>query len=173
MNAPVYSPYFKTEYDQPEPVGKIGRGTHYSILSCAQWLDLSLNPKTGGKADIQTLAVIWDEDHDDRVIAAIEMAYLAGLLAPVRYIGERKGNLTVLVDDWLSPISKDPEYLRKWEAIANNLPDDDAWFVQVSEWNDQSSYSAIINDSFEDADSRTQNYLEMIDNLWNLGHSRP
>ncbi len=167
MNAPVYSPYFKTVYDQPEPVGKIGRGTHYSILRCAQWLDSSLKPHAGGKANIQTIAVIWDEDHDDRVIADIEMAYLAGLLAPVRFIGERKGNLTVLVDDRLSAISTDPEYLRKWEAIANNLPDDDAWFAQVSEWNDPSSYGAIISDS----DGRIQNYLQMIDNLWSLGQN--
>jgi predicted nucleic acid-binding protein len=53
----TYSPYFKTLYDQPEPIGRLGRGTHYSVLRCL------------GLSGFHDFAIIWDEDHDKRVIA--------------------------------------------------------------------------------------------------------
>jgi hypothetical protein len=41
--------------------------------------------------------VIWDEDHDERVIGVVERMYFAGLLHPVLFVGERKGSLTVVL----------------------------------------------------------------------------
>src|SRR5260370_21913517 len=91
-----YSAFFQTLHDEAKPVGKIGRGTHYSILRAQVWQDERLKPlKKGMLADF---AVIWDEDHDERVIEVIEWLYFEGLLSPIRFIGERKGSLTVLLD---------------------------------------------------------------------------
>ncbi|MGH7592632.1 MAG: hypothetical protein ACRELE_02070 [Gemmatimonadales bacterium] len=92
----IYSPFFQTLHDEPEPVGDFGRGTHYSVLRVPIWQDEWLNPRAQGA--LLDFAVIWDEDHDERVIDALEMLYFGGLLAPVRFIGERKGNLSVLID---------------------------------------------------------------------------
>jgi hypothetical protein len=60
------------------------------------WQDEWLNPIPQGA--LLDFAVIWDEDHDERVIQAIEEIYFGGLLGPARFIGERKGSLTVLID---------------------------------------------------------------------------
>jgi hypothetical protein len=91
-----YSPFFQTLHDETQPVGHLGRGTHYSVLRVPIWQDEWLNPL--GQASLLDFAVIWDEDHDERVIEVIEALYFGGLLAPVRFIGERKGNLSVLID---------------------------------------------------------------------------
>jgi hypothetical protein len=39
------------------------------------------------------------EDHDERVIELVEALYFGGILPPVRFVGERKGSLSVLIDD--------------------------------------------------------------------------
>ena len=91
-----YSPFFQTLHDETRPVGQLGRGTHYSVLRVPIWHDEWLNPLHQGV--LLDFAVIWDEDHDERVIDVIEGLYFGGLLAPVRFIGERKGSLSVLVE---------------------------------------------------------------------------
>ena len=93
-NYPQYSSLFTTIYDQPEPVGRIGRGTHYSILRSVEWLDVMRQPLK--VPQIHDFAIIWDEDHDVRLIDVLERLYLTGLLAPIQFIGERKAMLTVI-----------------------------------------------------------------------------
>jgi len=92
-----YSPFFETLHDETQPVGHFGRGTHYSVLRVPVWQDEWLNPTPRG--GLLEFAIIWDEDHDTRVIEVIEDLYFEGLLAPVRFIGERKGSLSVVIDD--------------------------------------------------------------------------
>src|SRR4051812_6684669 len=86
-----YSPFFQTLHDETRPVGQLGRGTHYSILRVPIWQDEWLNLLAQGL--LLDFAVIWDEDHDARVMEAVEALYFSGLLSPVRFIGERKGSL--------------------------------------------------------------------------------
>lgn len=90
-----YSPFFQTLHDEIQPVGRLGRGTHYSVLRVPIWQDEWLNPMP--QALFLDFAIIWDEDHDERVIEVVEALYLSGLLAPVRFIGERKGSLSVFI----------------------------------------------------------------------------
>ena len=92
---PVYSHLLSCIYDEPEPIGHIGRGAHYSVFRCAESRDVSWSPVS--PAQVHDFAVIWDEDHDTRVIAVAEALYAEGVLAPVQFIGERKGNLTVIL----------------------------------------------------------------------------
>lgn len=62
-----YSPLFQTLHDEIHPVGKLGRGAHYSVLRAPIWQSVLLKPlKQGAVLDF---AVIWD--HDDGVIGAI------------------------------------------------------------------------------------------------------
>src|SRR5687767_11217749 len=90
-----YSPFFQTLHDEPAPIGNIGRGTHYSILRALAFQDCF--GKTVLPARYHDFAVIWDEDHDDRVIPIIEQVYRIGLLPRFVYFGERKGMLTALL----------------------------------------------------------------------------
>jgi hypothetical protein len=88
-------PFFKTLHNETKPVGDFGRGTHYSVMRVPIWRDTLLRPMHQGA--MLDFAIIWDEDHDERVLKVIERIYFAGLLAPVRFIGERKGTLSVLI----------------------------------------------------------------------------
>lgn len=90
-----YSPFFQILYDEPKPTDRAGGGAHYSVLRAPIWHDDLLNPLPHG--DLLDFAVIWDQDHDLRVMAAIEEMYFGGLLSPVRFIGERDGRLSVLI----------------------------------------------------------------------------
>ena len=76
----TYSPFFQTLYDEQAPVGHLGRGTHYSVLRAAVFHDelgeiLPENRYKGPHAKFHDFAVIWDEDHDKRVIEVIEQIY--------------------------------------------------------------------------------------------------
>ena len=158
-----YSPYFDTAYDQPKPIGSIGRGTHYSILRCPQWRDNLMTPHNDGGARIQQFAVIWDEDHDERVISVIEEAYFLGLLGPVKFVGERKGSLTVLVDPLFWKSYDRSDYTNKWAGIASGVSGD-YWPANVYAYGDPEGEPMIIHDSHD----RVATYLDDIKNLWSL-----
>lgn len=157
-----YCPFFQTLHDETRAVGNIGRGTHYSVLRAPVWHDESLNRLE--RCAFLAFAVIWDEDHDDRVIDAIMMLYVAGLLSPIRYIGERKGVLSVLlasdvVQGW------EPSKLDRYREDVNDICQclEDPWSAQVDSADDQAH--SIIHDSPE----KVAIYLKNIDMLWQLG----
>ncbi len=171
MTTPVYSHIFSCLYDEPAPIGRLGRGAHHSVFRSIQWRDISGNPLDKGR--IHDFAVIWDEDHDTRVIRAIERLHLAGCLWPVVFIGERKGVLTILFANMAGPLpDRDDDHLRKIRDIAEDAGDDSwtcqmGWFTRVEVLEEGTPYtgSGIINDD----DWRVVNYLNGIDALWELG----
>ena len=158
-----YSPLFETVYDEPSPVGKIGRGGHYSVLSAVQWFDNYRRLIDGGKGVLQRFAIIWDEDHDTRLIAAIENAYMRGIMSPVRFIGERKGFLTILVDpEFYAHIQHDwASYMISWKDLIEDSIDD-SWEFEI---HPVSKPSGIIADHEE----VLKIYLKNIENLWEIG----
>ena len=113
-----YSPFFQPLHDETRPVGHFGRGTHYSVLRVPIWHDERLQPLAQG--ELLDFAIIWDEDHDERVIEPIEEMYFAGLLAPVRFIGERKGTLSVLIDS----AAWDEKTRRNYHAAVSRISQD-------------------------------------------------
>lgn len=160
----AYSSLFSVIHDEKQPVGHIGRGTHYSVLSCVQWTDQFMEPHASGHAEIQKFAVLWDEDHDERIIPVLEAAYIQSLMAPVKFIGERKGHLTVMVDSvFWSFCSTKREYVRAWEKLAGSVPDD-SWSCEVRP-DEEKAESGIIHPGGEKATV----YLKNIENLWSLG----
>lgn len=167
---PVYSSLFSTIYDEPEPVGHLGRGTHYSILRAVEWLDVTRLPLTA--PEIHDFAVVWDEDHDTRVIEAIEQIYMAGLLSPVQFIGERKGTLTVLVAArfyYYGSGEDIHDYSQAIEKIAESL--DDPWPSKVGSFarTPNSEHQCITRELINDAEHKVLTYLKNIDSLWGLG----
>lgn len=165
-----YSKLFTCLYDEPEPVGSLGRGTHYSVFRAVEWLDVTRQPLQ--LPQIHDFAVIWDEDHDERVIDAVEQIYMAGLLSPIQFIGERKGGLTAIVAAryYFSLSEAETEiYRRAIEAIAQDQPD--PWHAMLGSFDrspdspHQTFFEGIINDS----EHKIFLYLANIDSLWRLG----
>ena len=104
----AYSPFFHVLHDERAPVGNLGRGTHYSIVRTLLPVLERADPTSPEEQIFATarrrrleqfdLAIIWDEDHDERIWDVIERIHAAGLLAPIRFIGERKGSVTIVTD---------------------------------------------------------------------------
>lgn len=171
---PVYSSLFSTIYDEPTPVGDLGRGTHYSVFRCAEWLDVTGHRISDGNAHLHDFAVIWDEDHDTRIINIIEHLYMSSLLAPVQFIGERKGTLTVLVAAkfYYDPTFNTQTYIDLIKKIADESPaHGDCWPAEVGMFD----RSRVSGHQFEPKgiiaaeQYRVEMYLKNIDSLWRLG----
>lgn len=170
MNTPpVYSTLFSTLYDEQEPIGSLGRGTHYSVLRSIEWLDVTRTPLA--LPQIHDFAIVWDEDHDTRIIEAIEKIYMAGLLSPIQFIGERKGLLTIIVaakyyfHDTVSTLTT---YEEAVEGISQSLGD--SWPSEVgifdrSPLEHQCEPKGIIMAPRHNV----MLYLKNIDSLWSLG----
>lgn len=172
---PVYSDLFACLYDEPEPVGRLGRGTHYSVFRAAEWLDVVRDPLP--VPQVHDFAVIWDEDHDTRVIEAVEAIYMAGLLSPVQFIGERKGTLYVVVAAkfyWNSE-PRVKQYLVELNSIAKRLPNGDVWPIELLFFDRSPSFPPTdphqteIDGLVSDERHKVVTYLRSIDILWSLG----
>jgi len=164
---PQYSTLLSTLYDEQAPIGELGRGTHYSILrSTTSYAD---NLEPSAKINVHDFALIWDEDHDTRVIDAIEMMYVRNLLSPVLFLGERKGGLTTLVDPLLyNDQEKQHTYMSEMAEICGSLPD--SWSSTVNFFDPSMPMCTeeprmLINSGADKIDV----YLKNINNLWNLG----
>lgn len=169
-----YSNYLSCLYDEPGPVGNLGRGTHYSVFRCVEWKE-GFERKDLPTARAHDFAILWDEDHDDRIIEVLERLYIAGMLSPVLFVGERKGSLSLIY-------SADCFRNTDGEAVAMFMDDvsdlafvgeGDSW---VTTWgyfdrNDLSNHDCA---SIIHADrQRVITYLSNIESLWSLGHKCP
>jgi hypothetical protein len=166
-----YSQLFSCLYDQREPVGTLGRGTHHSVFRSVTSLDRDLMPLDRPK--LHDFAVIWDEDHDERVIPVVEGLLMQGLLAPVLFVGERKGTLNVIVDDALfaDTSANAEEYIKAVDEVCQANSGGDYWPTEVVSLKrtplglDGPELGGIVNDQ----DVRVLTYLRAIDVLWKLG----
>jgi len=170
-----YSKLFSCLYDEKKPVGNLGRGAHYSVFRTAEWKNVILQPLD--LAEVHDFAVIWDEDHDTRVIPVIERLYIKGLLSPVQFIGERKGKLTIIAAARLWGHSDKiwADWVQKVTDVGNDA-DGDYWNVHIGRF-DRSTFNGLPHQTdpqgiINDGDERVITYLRNIDNLWRLG-TRP
>ncbi|RYE28022.1 MAG: hypothetical protein EOP48_33955, partial [Sphingobacteriales bacterium] len=168
MQTPAYSTLFSCIYDQPESVGCLGY-IHYSVFRSIEWLNVSRKPLE--KPQIHDFAVIWDGDHDTRVIQAIESIYMDGLLSPIQFIGEHKGELTIIVATKYRTDNYDSEYELYVSRLkeAAQIPDD-CWHVQVgtfdrSPMSQQIELKNLLGLGYEGDIT----FLRHIDALWKLG----
>lgn len=167
---PIYSHYFSTIYDEQTPIGKLGRGTHYSVFRCVERADVTLEP-VQHNAEVHDFAVIWDEDHDTRIIELIERIYMRGLMSPIQFIGERKGMVTIILAARFCTYGKDVEaYKSQVSEIVDSL-EFDSWTVDFGIF-DRNSFGVNQNDACRiicDEEKRVQLYLHNINSLWSLG----
>lgn len=174
-NTPVYSTLFSCLYDEPAPIGNIGCGCHYSVFRSVEWLDVLRKPLA--LPEIHDFAVIWDEDHDQRVINVIERIYMRGLLSPIQFLGEHKGCLTVIVAAkfYFSGTEKDTDaYIAELGNIVRSAIRDDFWSTDVGMF-DRSPGNPHQNDLrhlIAASEQRSTIYVQNIDSIWNLG-TRP
>ncbi|MEB7926151.1 hypothetical protein NGJ69_20970 [Atlantibacter hermannii] len=170
MQIQNYSTLFSCLYDEREPVGNLGRGAHYSVFRSVEWLDVLQMPLK--LPQIHDFSVIWDEDHDTRVIDVIEHIYMAGLLSPIQFIGERKGILTVIVaaNFYFGGIESH-EFESKIQTVCGKAIQNDSWDVEVGMFDrslgspHQTDTAGIISAEAH----RVITYLRNIDSLWQLG----
>ena len=179
---PVYSQYLFCLYDEPAPVGHIGRGAHYSVFRSLTWH--SEKGERLSEAAVHNLAVIWDEDHDIRIISCIEALLIAGLLHHVVFIGERQGGVTIVLDR-LSAAYLEGTRRREFEASVTRVINyvvekslEDSWYCTFGDMNE-----TILGDSqlgkgtfhrmlIRDETAKVDTYLRNIENLWALGVNR-
>jgi len=172
MNTPVYSSLFACLHDEPAPVGHLGCGTHYSVFRSVEWLDVVRAPLR--LPQIHDFAVIWDEDHDTRVMEVLEDIYMAGLLSPIQFIGERKGTLTVIVAAkfyYADTQATLDEYIRKLNDISAKTSNRDSWPTELGMFDRSpgSPHQTDVQDLIMADEHRVITYLRNIDSLWSLG----
>ncbi|WP_242216864.1 hypothetical protein [Shinella zoogloeoides] len=154
-----YSHHFSCLHDEDGPTTDLGRGTHYSVFRTTEWYDR--HQKRLREAHIHDFAVIWDEDHDERVVYAAEQIYLAGLFSPVLFIGERKGTITIVAsEDFRNSVTAD-----EWELWKSAVYDR-GYEVDGDYWSVSFENAAGIS---QDHPARVTEYLVDIDSRWKLG----
>lgn len=175
-STPSYSTVISCLYDEPAPIGHIGCGSHYSVFRAVEWLDVLRTPLT--LPEIHDFAVIWDIDHDKRVIDVIERIYLAGLLPPVQFIGEHKACLTVVVAAKFL-FGVDEPAMESYNCELKNtvqmaIPDD-WWSIDIGSFDRSpaSPHQTDLKKLLDDTEYRGVTYARNIDFLWNLGTRPP
>lgn len=164
---PVYSTLFHCLYDEQSP--KTRRFPHYSVFRAIDSRDVSHRLTESPR--VHDFAVIWDDDHDTRIIPVLEEMLMAGLLPGVQFIGEHKGTLTIILAAptyFEIDLTAFTNKIEKLSAAAQ-----DCWQVEVgifdrSEGNlktqHQCDFQSIVGGY--DADVA---YLFTIDAMWSLG----
>lgn len=172
MQTPSYSTLISCLHDEPQPVGNLGRGSHYSIFRSVEWLDVVREPLA--VPQVHDFAVIWDEDHDTRVISVIEEIYMAGLLSPVQFVGECKGMLTVIVAAKFYYAHDETSldlYTRQLNDISENARHGDCWPTKVGMFDRAPGiiHQTEVRGLISADEHRVVTYLRNIDSLWSLG----
>lgn len=168
-----YSSILKCLYDETEPVGSIGRGAHYSVFEVPQWHDIV--GQSLQKANCQRFAIVWDEDHDVRIIKVIEKLYLDGLMNGVQFIGERKGTLTVILAprfrSYLTNMSYE-DFMASVQSVTSEQIADDYWSCQFGTFDKSkgSPQNTMFNGIVQSSEDKVETYIRNIDNLWSIGN---
>jgi hypothetical protein len=148
-----YSNLFTTLYDETKPTVNIGRGCHYSIFEAKDNTSEQENA-------FFNFAVIWDEDHDTRVIKVLEDLYEQQKLTDYIIVGERKGGFDAVLDPakqrgFLNPL---PDHL--------NIEDGDVWIARMFTLNEVFLLDTCL---IQDGHEKVTRYINSILEKWHLG----
>jgi hypothetical protein len=155
-----YSEFFQTLHDEQSPTGTLGRGTHYSILRAVVFQDA--DGKTLSEGQFCDFAVIWDEDHDIRILEVIENIYFAGLLSRFLIFGEEKGVLTAIFAGGRKDETQHNWLSKRLNDITADV-DNDSWPALPMELGSRDN--KIISAKPE----KIKLYLDNLIMLWELG----
>jgi len=156
----MYSPFFRTLHDEKSPVVELCGGMHYSILRLISWHDKYL--KSLQRAHFQDVAIVWDGDHDTRLISVLQSLYFSGLMPPVLFVGERKGMLWLLLDPEAANRLDLEEYEKRTVDAVGQSGIGDSWSVELESEVAQPGLFGLSG-----LESKT--YLDCINLLWHPG----
>lgn len=167
---PSYSSIFHTIYDERNPL--FPSGYHYSVLRSFEYRDVCNLPVS--KPLVHDFAIIWDEDHDTRVIKAVERIYLAGLLSPIQFIGEHKGTLTIILAAKSMWAIGDIDNYKSALSSAAFKQGDDHWVIEIG-WFDRNDsnfdtmHQTNLNQITGVSSRREHTHILWIDDRWDIG----
>lgn len=173
MSATRYSNYFSCLYDEPFPASDFGWGAHYSVMRAVEWLDVYRDPLK--LPLVHDFAVIWDKDHDDRIIRVLERILFAGLLSPIQFIGERGAVIAVIVAPQFRLHVNEAgfkNYIGELQDICRRVDGKEFWAVSAGVFDPSPNWMPEQTDLGElvEADvCSTVAYLRGIDTVWQIG----
>lgn len=164
---PVYSTLFYCLYDEQSP--KTRRFPHYSVFRAVDSRDVCQKPTESPR--IHDFAVIWDDDHDTRIIPVLEEILMAGLLPGIQFIGEHKGTLTIILAARTYSEIDLTAFTNKVEKLSAAAQD--YWQVEVgqfdrTEGNLKVQHQCDFQSLFGGYDADFA-YAFAIDGMWSLG----
>ena len=134
-------------------------GARSSILRATVFHDEMGAPLS--EAMFADFGVIWDEDHDERMIEPIEAIYWAADLASFLFFGERKGSFCAVLSDDVRTQERGALLDERVSAVTRALPDDPWPACVIREGTEGSSNMS------DDSDKVV--YLANLRMLWRLG----
>lgn len=164
----TYSSIIHCLYDLPDaPNGRFGA---YSVFRAIDSRDVEQQPTSLPR--VHDFAVIWDDDHDTRVIPVLEEMLMAGLLPGVQFIGEHKGTLTIILAArtyWKIDVKA---YAKRVENLTSAAGD--YWAVNVGMYdhgkgNLRIGHQCDFQEIVRLGDEAEHAFLFSIDAMWNLG----
>lgn len=106
---------FQTEYGAAHP-----RGTpHYLVFSCLQWQGPNFEYVL--QASRQQFALVYNDLVDQRLLDAIEFAYVRGVLAPVKLIAQHDQNIYLILDKYTTTATQ-ADLQEFWKNLRLNYP---------------------------------------------------
>jgi len=120
---------------------------------------------------VHDFVVIWDDDHDTRIIAVVEEMLMAGILPGVQFISEHKGTLSIILASptyWGPDVEEFKAHVSRLTAAAG-----DYWTVEVGMIDTTPGNLKVLNqcDFLEilgSGDAETA-FFFLISAAWNLG----
>lgn len=113
----VYSLVLQTVHEQPATPEVDGA---YTILRVVQPFNLKLKPSR--IVCTQTIAILWKDTVDTRLIAIAEKALIAGVLPPVKVLYAAKGDLNIVYNRDFHP-GNALKFYKSWAKLAQG-----AWY---------------------------------------------
>jgi hypothetical protein len=169
---PQYSTLFQCCYDESRAGPNLNY--HYSIFRAVDSRDIEQKPSA--LPYVHDFAVIWDDDHDTRIIHVLEEMLMAGMLPGVQFIGEHKGELTVILAArtyWQIDVAAYKARLHKLTGSSAG----DFWIVQLgmydhSRGNLRSAHQCEFKNILAMDEEEEHANLFAIDSRWQLGTKR-
>lgn len=125
----IYSRVLQVEHEQPK--NEYGQGA-YTVFNVIQPYELDF--QKAQKVQIQSLAVLWNDHVDTRVIAMIEDGLIDGVLPPVILLHATHSVLNIVYSSQLNPDAQ-AQFEQAWNRISENSWSDEwtTYFIRDSE----------------------------------------
>ncbi len=169
---PQYSTLFQCRYDESRPGPNLHY--HYSVFRAVDSRDVEQKPTEF--PHVHDFVVLWDDDHDTRVIRVLEEMLMTGMLPGVQFIGEHKGDLTVILAARTYCQIDTKAYAVRLHNLTG-LSAGDYWNIEIgmydhSHGNLRLGHQCDFKNILGMGDEEEHAHLFVIDSRWKLGTKR-